>query len=101
MLKPLALGLTLVALAAAETFTGTITDNMCGKDHSSMKMVPDPKCVTECVKTMGGKYALSDGKNVYILSDQKTPAKFAGQKVTVTGALNGTSLKVDSIAAAK
>ena len=28
-------------------------------------------------------FVLWDGKNVYSLSDQKTPEKFAGQKVTV------------------
>ena len=33
------------------------------------------------------KYALFDGKNVYKLSDQVTPAEFAGQKVKVTGTL--------------
>jgi hypothetical protein len=101
MRKTLALAFTLAALAAAETFTGVISDDMCGKDHSHMKMGPDPKCVTECIKTMNGKYVLADGDKEYVLSDQKTPAKFAGQKVTVTGKLNGKTLKVDSIAPAK
>jgi hypothetical protein len=101
MLKTIALGFAALTLAAAETFTGTVTDNMCAQDHSKMKMGPDPKCVTECVKTMNAKYALYDGKTAYILSDQKTPAKFAGQKVTVTGTLNGKTLKVDQIAPAK
>jgi hypothetical protein len=95
-----ALGFAAAALAA-ETYTGTITDDMCGKDHASMKMGTDAKCVTECVKTMNAKYVLADGKNAYVLSDQKAPAKFAGQKVTVTGTLNGKTLKVESIAPAK
>jgi hypothetical protein len=49
----------------------------------------------------GSKYALFDGKNSYVLSDQKTPEQFAGQKVKVTGALNEKTkiLKVDSITA--
>ena len=51
-----------------------------------MKVTPDSKCVLECVKS-GSKYALYDGKNVYVLSDQKTPEKFAGQRVKVTGTL--------------
>ncbi len=91
----------LVAGAASQTFTGVITDSMCGKDHSMMKVSPDSKCVKECVKH-GSKYALFDGKNVYVLSDQKTPEQFAGQKAKVTGALNEKTkiLKVDSIAAA-
>ncbi len=89
-----------LALSAAQTFTGVITDSMCGKDHSAMNVSPDSKCVIECVKH-GSKYALSDGKNVYLLSDQKTPEKYAGQKVTIPGTLNATTtiIKVDSISA--
>ena len=88
----------------AQTFTGTITDDMCTKaDHKDMKMGSDDKCVTECIKSMGGKYVLYDGSKSYELSDQKTPAKFAAKKVTVTGTLDAktNTIKVDSIAAAK
>ena len=90
----------LFALALSESFTGVITDTMCGKDHSMMNIKPDSKCVMECVKS-GSKYALLEGNNVYELSDQKMPEKFAGQKVKVTGTLNGSTLQVKSIAAAK
>jgi hypothetical protein len=88
-------------IAGAATFSGVITDTMCGKSHAMMGVKPDSKCVLDCVK-QGSKFALYDGKEVYVLSDQQTPAKFAGQKVTVTGTLNATTkiLKVDSISAA-
>jgi hypothetical protein len=90
----------LMASAAPQTFTGVITDTMCGKDHAMMKVSPDSKCVVECVK--GGKntkYALFDGKNVYVLNDQQTPEQFVGKKVAVTGTLYEKTkiLKVDSI----
>ena len=65
------------AAAPPKTFTGVITDAMCGKDHSMMGIKPDAKCVADCVK-QGSKYALAVGDNVYELSDQKMPAKFAG-----------------------
>lgn len=95
----------LVASAAApRTFTGVITDTMCGKDHAAMKVSPDAKCVVECVKhDKANKYALFDGKNVYVLSDQRTPEQFAGKKVSVTGTLYEKTkiLKVDSITAAR
>jgi hypothetical protein len=102
----IAIGFAALAFAAAgkQTFTGVITDDMCGKaDHKSMNMGPDAKCVTECVKGMGGKYVLYDGKSAYILSDQKAPEKFAAQKVTVTGTLDAktNTIQVDSIKAAK
>jgi hypothetical protein len=91
---------TLAAGAASQNFTGVITDSMCGKDHAMMKVTPDSKCVAECVKG-GSKYALYDGKNVYVLSDQKTPGQFAGQKVKMTGTLFEKTkiLQVESITA--
>lgn len=90
----------LALTAAPQTFTGVVTDDMCGKDHSMMGVKPDAKCVTECVKG-GSKYALLVGDKVYELSDQKTPEKFAAQKVQVTGTLNGKTIQVQSIAATK
>ena len=94
-------------LAAADkpqTFTGVITDTMCGANHSMMNIKPDEKCVRECVKMnpQKTKYALLVGKDVYVLSDQQTPEKFAAQKVTVTGTLFEKTkvIKVDKIEAA-
>jgi hypothetical protein len=91
-----------LALAAGQTFTGTVTDTMCGGDHKAMNMGADDKCVTECVK-MGAKYALWDGKNSYILSDQAAAAKFPAKKVIVTGTLDPATktIQVKSIAAVK
>ena len=77
----------LLGAASKQTFTGVITDTMCGGDHKMMNVSPEEKCVRECVKA-GAKYALFDGKNVYTLSDQQTPEKFAAQKVRVTGRLD-------------
>ena len=87
-----------------KTYVGVITDTMCVTDHKPMKVSPDEKCVRDCVgdaKTY--QYALVDGKNVYRLSDQETPAKFAGRKVAVTGTLFAKTkiLKVDRIERAK
>jgi hypothetical protein len=90
--------------ADTQTFTGVITDDMCADaNHKDMKMGSDPKCVAECIKCMNGKYVLYDGKASYKLSDQKTPAKFAAKKVTVTGTLDEKTktITVASIAAAK
>ena len=94
-----------LALAAdgPQTLTGTITDNMCGGDHKAMDMGADEKCISECIKTMGAKYALWDGKTAYELSDQRGAAKFATKKVTVKGTVDAQTktIQVLSIAAAK
>ena len=91
-----------MALAADKTFTGTVTDTMCAGSHKGMNMGTDAQCVTDCVKG-GDKYALWDGKTVYVLSDQKGAAPFAAKKVTVKGTLDpsGKTIQVTSIAAAK
>jgi hypothetical protein len=105
MTKIAALFLAGVALAASpQTFTGVITDTMCGKDHAHMGVEPNAKCVRECVgdgKTY--KYALLVGDNMYVLSDQKVPAEFAAEKVKVTGTLYEKTkiIKVDKIERAK
>ena len=86
-LLTLALAGTLLADMTSRTFTGTITDDMCGRTHEKMRMGKDPNCVTACVKTHGSKFALNDGSAIYKLSDQESPSRFAGQKVRVTGVL--------------
>ena len=109
-MKPLILGALMMAAVAAgqdtRKFVGTITDNMCSThaDHARMQMGPtDGECTVACVIAHGATYVLSDGKDLYALSDQKTPEKFAGQKVTVTGTLDAKTktIKVATITAAK
>lgn len=92
-----------LAAADQQTFVGVITDTMCGADHKRMGITPESKCVRDCVRLHKGvKYALYDGKNLYVLSDQKTPEAFAAQKVKITGKLfeKTNILRVDKIEAA-
>jgi hypothetical protein len=91
----------LTTAAAAETYTGVITDTMCGaKAHTMFKGHTDPECVRLCIKGPH-VYALMDGATVMKLSDQKTPAKYAAQKVKVTGTYDAKSntIKVASMEA--
>lgn len=74
------------AAQKSQVFTGVITCTMCKNDHSRMGISPEDRCVRECIKH-GAKYALFDGKNLYRLSDQQTPEKFAARKVRVIGLL--------------
>jgi hypothetical protein len=100
--------LAVAALAAApgkQSFTGIITDDVCATaDHSQMRMGPtDAECAMACIEAHGATYILYDGKNAYTLSDQRTPGKFAGQKVRVIGTLDAKTktIHVDSITVAK
>ncbi len=109
VVKPFLFGLVATALFAVaadqHTFTGVVTDSMCARaDHSHMQMGPtDAECTIACVQIHDASYVLFDGKTAYTLSDQKTPEKFAGKKVTVKGTLNAktNTIQVDSITAAK
>ena len=69
-----------------------------------MKMGPtDADCTKACITFHGAMYVLYDGKSAYVLSDQKTPEKFAAQRVTVVGTLDAktSTIAVESITAAK
>jgi len=108
-MKPLILNLmamaTLAAAPGTRTFTGVVTDSMCSSaDHKGMRMGPtDAECTVACVLAHGALYVLYDGKEVYTLSDQTAPEKFAGKKGTVTGTLDAKTktIRMGSIIAAK
>jgi len=95
----------LIAAPGKKKFGGAITDSMCATaDHSRMKMGPtDAECTVACINEHGALYVLYDGKEVYTLSDQRAPEKFAGKKVTVAGTLDAKTktIHVESIIAAK
>ena len=102
-MKLLTAGLMALAITppAARTITGTITDSMCATaDHSHMQMGPtSAECTKACVEEHDAAFVLFDGKDVYTLSDQRMPAKFAGRKVTVTGTVDAKNhtIRVASI----
>jgi hypothetical protein len=86
----------------AETFTGTVSDAMCGAKHM---MEGDAACLRACV-SKGSKYALVVGEKVYTL-DTKDKAtldkleKLGAGKATVKGEAEGDTIEVSSVAAAK
>lgn len=101
----IALGATVAGAALhSRTYVGVITDTMCVSDHKPMRVTPDARCVRECVgDARTYKYALADGKHLYKLSDQETPAQLAGAHVRITGVLYPKTniLKVEKIELAK
>ena len=99
----LASGLTLSALAASKTYTGTVSDAMCGAKHG---MPGDAAACTRGCVSKGSKYALVVGDKVYTLetSDKDALAtldKQAGAKVTVTGTEKDNTITVSSVKEAK
>jgi hypothetical protein len=96
----LALGGAVVVLAQQQTFTGTLTDSMCGATHMAKDKTP-AECTRMCMKD-GMKYALAADKKVYGLEGHEPElAKLAGQKVIVKGTLKSDTLSVQEVAASK
>ena len=98
-----------------QQFTGVISDSQCAynvhsetnshqemlKMHTMGKSEED--CVRRCIRIGGSYVLLTKDRKVWQLSDQKTPAKFAAQRVIVRGtpSADGKSIEVATILAAK
>ena len=86
----------------AQSYTGKVSDAMCGAHH--MMEGPEADCARACV-SKGSKYALVSGEKVYILAGDKAALasldKLVGSDAKVTGTLDGNTIQVASVAAAK
>ena len=100
----LSAGLALPALAAStKTFTGKVSDTMCGAKHH--EGIPPADCVRACVQH-GAKYALVVGDKVYTLDTSNQANldelnKLAWEEAKITGTANGDTISVKSVTAAK
>jgi len=95
----LTLGGTVAVAQQQQTFTGTLTDSMCGPSHMAKDKTP-AECTRMCVKD-GMKYALAVDKRLYTLEGHEAElSKLAGRKVTVKGAAKDDTITVHSVVAA-
>lgn len=80
--------------AKKQSWSGVVTDSMCGAKHM---MANAADCTRACVK-QGSSYALLVGDTVYTLKGHESEVdKLAGQKATVTGTAEGTTIQVASV----
>jgi hypothetical protein len=100
----LLVGLAAFASAADKTWTGQISDSMCGASHAKMIAghagMTERDCTLACVKG-GGKYVfVSEGK-VYKVANQELALlqTHAGQTVQLTGDMKGDTITVSNITA--
>jgi hypothetical protein len=92
------------AFAANKTWTGKISDSMCGLSHKAAiehgggKMT-NAQCTEACVKA-GATYVFASGGKVYTLATQDNEglAMNAGKTVRLTGDMQGTTITVSKIA---
>jgi len=85
---------------AQTTVTGYVTDSHC-KGEGAKEGHHD--CAMKCAKEKGAKLGVWDAatSKFYTLDDQKKAEEFAGSSVTVTGTVDGDTLKVATIAKAE
>jgi outer membrane lipoprotein-sorting protein len=91
------------AFAAGGTWTGEISDSMCGASHKAAQhsgKMTDTECTEACVKA-GAKYVFSSGGKVYTIANQddKDLALNAHKTVRLTGDKQGTTITVSKIVA--
>jgi hypothetical protein len=89
-----------VAAASPQTFTGKVSDAMCGAKHTEGNLSP-ADCVRACIQK-GAQYALVVGDKVYTLSTSDQAAldelnKLAWEQAKVTGTANGDTISVKSV----
>lgn len=83
-------------MVPGRAFSGIITDVRCGPRHASRGKTA-AECARFCVAN-GSKYTMVDGDKTYeLLGDSEQIGKFAGQRVTVIGNLNGETINVNSV----
>jgi hypothetical protein len=92
-----------IAANKPETFTGEVSDSMCGAKH--MMEGSKAECTRACVRK-GSSYALVVGDKVYALHSVDKAAlaqldKLAGEQAKITGIADGETIEVSGIAAAK
>ena len=98
-LSALALLAASVASPADGSWTGWISDDMCGAKNAE----GSAECASKCVKEHGAKYVFvnESDKRVYTVDAQEKAAPHAGHHVIVKGTVDGSALKLTSIEMAK
>jgi hypothetical protein len=83
--------------AMAANWTGYIVDASCaGKKDDKGAVEDHAACAARCIKGGAPAVLVSDGK-VFKIADQDKVTAHAGHKVTITGKLEGDTIKVDSV----
>jgi hypothetical protein len=93
--------------AADQSWSGTISDSMCGASHRSAiehagKSLSDGDCVAACIKE-GAKYVFVHDGKVYKIENQDLAAlkEHGGHDVILTGEMTGDSIRVTKVEMAK
>jgi hypothetical protein len=83
-----------------QAYEGVVTDTQCGAKHSADMAKTAGDCTLACVRG-GEHFSLVDGDKMYVLEGEPASLKrVAGQRVRITGTLNGKTILVTLVASA-
>jgi Protein of unknown function (DUF5818) len=80
--------------AMAADWTGTIMDTKCS---SNKAMRENAACAEKCIKGGSPAVLVTDDGTVYKIADQDKVVAHAGHKVTITGTMDGDTIRVESV----
>ena len=80
--------------AMAAEWTGTIMDTKCSGNKA---MRDDAACAARCIKGGDPAVLVTDEGKIYKIADQAKVVEHAGHKVTISGTMDGDTIKVDSV----
>jgi hypothetical protein len=98
------------AMAAEQTWSGAISDSMCGASHAAMSTngakVTDRDCTVACVSYQTAdspKFVFVSRGKVYPIANQRFGglARYAGQPITLTGDMNNGTITASKITVAE
>jgi hypothetical protein len=80
------------------TFSGMITDSVCGARHRRYPNLPPTECAAACIRN-GAHFVLIDGDHRYVLNgSNESLEKLLGTRANVTGIRQGDTIEVTSAA---
>jgi hypothetical protein len=80
--------------AMAEDVTGYIMDQKCS---SKTAMRGDVECANKCIKAGSPAVLVTEEGKIYQIANQAKVIPQAGQKVNITGKMDGDTITVDTI----
>jgi hypothetical protein len=106
------LGTAAVAGADSRTMSGTISDSLCGMSHKEMaakqgSKITDRDCVIACLnystENSPKLVFVEKGGKIYQIANQKFPGMIrrAGESISLTGEVDGTTVTVTKIEAGR
>jgi hypothetical protein len=111
MKKLLAMALLVWTISAAsqdqqQTWTGTISDSMCGASHQKMSAAAkwtDRECIFECIKGLKKYVLVDENQKVLVIANPDAGGLpfYAGRPTKITGRMKDGAIVVSKVEAVK